>query len=237
MKLLVIVPINNTSVNEEILKSVKEVAAPDVEIDIANITEGSAFIQSRYDLANNAPHVIKLAQKAEKDGYDGVFVTDMDMCGVEASREVINIPIIGGFRANAYTAMMLAQKFSIITILDSVKDLQLDHIRDFGIVNNFASIRVINIPVGELSDKSQAITRVYEESLKCIEEDGANAIILGCTGFVDVAKPVQELLKNYGKPVPVLDPNQLAISYLDLLVRNKLIQSRLTYVYQDIKVK
>jgi len=235
MKLLIIVPINNSALNDEILASAKEVVAPDVKIDIKNITKGSPFIQSRYDLARNAPHVVKLAQKAEKDGYDGLFVTDMDMCGVEPAREVVNIPILGGFRANAYTAMMLSQKFSIITILDSVKDLQIDHTRDFGIVNNFASIRVVNIPVGKLSDKKITIEKVYKESLKCIEEDGADSIILGCTGFVGIAKPVQKLLKKAGKQAPVLDPNQTSISYLELLVRNNLMQSRLTYVYQDTK--
>jgi len=235
MKLLIIVPINNSSLNDDILASAKEVTAPDVEVDIKNITQGSNYIQSRYDLAQNAPHVIALAKQAEKDGYDGIFVTDMDMCGVEPAREVVNIPILGGFRANAYTAMMLSQKFSIITVLESVEDLQIDHVRDFGIINNFASIRVVNIPVGSLSSTEQTIAKVYEESIKAIEEDGADSIILGCTGFIGVAKPVQELLLNYGKPAPVLDPNQLSISYLELLVRNKLMQSRLTYVYQDTK--
>ena len=40
------------------------------------------------------------------------------MCGIAPSREVVEIPVIGAFRASAYTAMMLSERFSIITILD-----------------------------------------------------------------------------------------------------------------------
>jgi Asp/Glu/hydantoin racemase len=45
--------------------------------------------------------VVELAQAIEKDGFDGIWLTDFDMCGVEAAREVIDIPIIGGFPAAA----------------------------------------------------------------------------------------------------------------------------------------
>lgn len=229
-KVMIIVPINNDALNDEILAAVQPVKPPDFEIDVTNIDGGMPYIESRYDLAQNAPYVIAKAQQVEKDGYDGIFVSDMDMCGVEPSREVLRIPIIGGFRASAYSAMMLSQRFSIVTILESVVDLQRDHVRDFGIEPNFASIRTVDMSVAQLSNTAVAVAHVYEESIKAIEEDGADSIILGCTGFVNVAHTVHELLVADGKPAPVIDPNQAALSYLVLLVRNRLTQSRLTYL-------
>jgi Asp/Glu/hydantoin racemase len=229
-KVMILVPINNDSLNPGILEAVQPVVPPDFQVDITNIDGGMPYIESRYDLAQNAPYVIQLAQDVEKKGYDGIFVSDMDMCGVEPSREVLKIPIIGGFRASAYSAMMLSQRFSIITILESVVDLQRNHVRDFGITQNFASIRTVDMPVSQLSNTAIAVSHVYEESIKAIEDDGADSIMLGCTGFTNVAHTVHEMLVADGKPVPVIDPNQAALSYLVLLVRNQLTQSRLTYL-------
>lgn len=225
----IIVPANNTSFNDRIKDAVAAVQAPDVKIDVESITGGTKTIQSRYDLSINTPYVIALAEKTQQDGYDGIFVTDFDMCGVEAVREIVNIPVVGGFRPSAYTAMMLAQRFSIITVLDNVVAMQREHCRAFGITENLASIRSVDMPVANLEDRDLAIAKVYEASIKAIEEDQAECCILGCTGFVGVAEAVAQLLQEVGKPAPVIDPNRAAVSYLELLIRNKLSQSRLTY--------
>jgi allantoin racemase len=209
------------------------ILTPDVTVDIENIPEGQPCIESRYDSMINAPHVSKLAKKAEADGFDGIYVSDMDFCGVEATREVVDIPIIGGFEPSAYTAMLLAQRFSIITIVDSVVDMQREHTKTFGITENLASIRVVHMSVTATHNHEEAIEKVFIESCKAIEEDGARAIILGCTGFAGIAQAVQKRLAEEEKRIPVMDPNCTAVSYLILLIRNNLSQSRLTYFRQS----
>jgi len=235
MKLKIIIPVNTSAFTSLIRESIQPVLTPDMKVDIEAISAGTPYIESRVDLATNAPHVIELAKKTEADGYDGIFVTDMDMCGVEASRQAISIPIIGGFRASAYTAMMLAQRFSIITV-ENVIDLQNEHIRAFGIVNNLASIRPLDIKVPNLADPEQhnkILEDITKEALLAIEKDGAGAIMFGCTGFIHFARDLSKVLKKKtGKYIPVLDPNCSAISYLALLVKNKLSQSQLTYPLQ-----
>lgn len=234
IEIRVIAPVGTNEYNEAIQHSIEEVLAPDVEIgQVRNLPHGATkCIEGREAIAINTPYVIALVKQAAKDGCDGVFVSDMDFCGVEAEREVVDIPVIGGFRANAFTAMSLASRFSIITILDSVVAMQREHIRSFGIEPNFASIRTIDLPVAELSDRDKVVAAVHRTALSAIEQDGAEAIILGCTGFVGVAKRVAELLAADGLPAPVLDPNQVGISFLTMLIRNRLSQSRLTYMHQ-----
>lgn len=229
--ILIIVPVNNTEFNETIYNAVKPSLAPDFSLVIANIEQGCPCIESRYNMAINAPYVIDLAMRFIDSGdIAGIFVTDMDMTGVDQLRELTTIPVLGGFQASAFTAMMLAQKFSIVTVSRSVMALQEEHIRAFGITENFASIRSVDMAVTELSNTDEARRRVYEQSLRAIVEDGAEAIILGCTGFVNVAAYVQnELLVRENIDIPVVDPNIAAVSYLELLIRNNLHQSKLTY--------
>jgi Asp/Glu/hydantoin racemase len=157
------------------------------------------------------------------------------MCGVEAAREVVDIPVIGGFRASAFTAMMLSQKFSIITILESTLAMQLEHISCFGLSANFASIRAIDCPVSELEDVDKVAELVLGECVKAVEGDGAQSFILGCTGFIGIAARVREKLRQkYGGFIPVMDPNMTAMGYLVLLARNGLSQSRRCYSKVEI---
>ncbi len=234
-KIRIIVPANTTAFNQRIKDAVKPVIPDDFSVDVKNIDQGNDCIENRYNLTENALAVVNLAKKTEEEGFNGIFVTDFDMCGVEASREVVDIPVIGGFRASAFTAMMLSQKFSIITILGSTVAMQLEHIKTFGLENNFASIRSINCPVQDLQDADKVSKLVFEACCEAISQDGSQSFILGCTGFIGIAERVSMMLtQELGYFVPITDPNRVAIDFLVLLVRNKLSQSRICYNKVDL---
>lgn len=229
-KIRIIVPANTNAFNTRILHAVEPVIPPDFEIDITNITQGKDCIQNRYNRTQNALPLVELARKTEEEGYEGIFVSDFDYCGVEPAREVVDIPVIGAFRASAFTAQMLAERFSIITILDSTVAMQHEHIKTFGLEQNFASIRSINCPVKQLENTELVKELVFTECVRAIETDQAQAFILGCTGFVGISETVSTLLsEKYGGFIPVVDPNKSAICYLILLIRNRLTQSRICY--------
>ncbi len=229
-KVRIIVPANTEAFNEKIAHAVSPVVPPDIDYDVKNISSGNDCIENRYNLYENSMGVVKLVKETADEGFDGIFVTDFDMCGVAPAREIVNIPVIGGFRASAFTAMMLSERFSIITILDSTVAMQREHVKAFGLMENFASIRNINCPVQDLSNTEEVIAMVYQACNMAIEQDGAQSIILGCTGFIGIAEPVSKMLsEKYGGYIPVTDPNMTAFSYLMLLVRNGYSQSRLCY--------
>lgn len=242
--LRVIVPIKlpeDNPVVDVLKKDVESVLPDDVFVEVVHLDTGSACIECRAQLEENAPHVMRLVQnsgkKQEKGLIDGIFVSDMDMCGVEASRELVDIPVIGGFRASAYTAMLLGQKFSIISITPSIKEYQVEHCRTFGIESNFASIIPTNLAVEKLIDsytdsskRDDIVENVLKHVLNAINESGADSIIFGCTGFINIAEEVHEKLKtNYDINIPILPPNKTAILYLYNLVKNNFMQSRQTY--------
>lgn len=234
MKLLVIAPVNTDHFNDEILQHINEAVSPGTVVDITNLSGGTSCIQSRADLATNAPFVMQIVEQ-QSANYDGIFVTDMDMCGVEPSRQLADIPVIGGFRASAFTAMMLSQKFAILTI-DNVIDLQNEHVRAFGIVNNLATIQSLPLGVYDLSKEEKVKELLFEYGLKAVQEHGAESIMFGCTGFVGYADGLsKQLSAALGQYIPVMDPNQCAIRYLELLVANKLRQSEKSYPHPEEK--
>jgi allantoin racemase len=230
IRICVLVPVATSQFNDRIMQAVAPVVPPDVKVEVRNITEGTPSIENRTNWLQNGMPVVRLAQAIEKDGFDGIWLTDFDMCGVEAAREAIDIPIIGGFPTSAFAALMLSQRFSIITILPSTLAMQRAHPQTYGIEDDFVSIRSIDCPVAQLSNVDVVVAKTFEQAMAAIRQDGAQSILLGCTGFVDVAHRVSVLLEEaLGTYVPVIDPNHAGFSFLVSLVRMKLRPSRLTY--------
>ncbi len=233
-RICILAPVNTDQYNQRLLEAVAPVIPPDFSVEVRNINLGHDCIESRTDWLQNGYPVVELARAIEKEGFAGIWLSDFDMCGVEAARENIDIPIIGGFPTSAFTALALSQRFSIITILESTLAMQRGHPQTYGIQDDFASIRVIDCPVNDLANVDVVVGKAFEAALKCIEEDGAQSILLGCTGFVGVAERVSALLfQTLQTYVPVIDPNQAGFSFLVSLVRMKLRPSRLCYSKYD----
>jgi Asp/Glu/hydantoin racemase len=234
LRICILVPANTDHYNQMLLDAVKPVIPPDVLVEVRNITQGHDCIESRTDWLKNGYPVVELAKSLQQEGFDGIWLSDFDMCGVEAAREVIDIPIIGGFPTSAFTALALSQRFSIITILESTLAMQRGHPQTYGIQDDFASIRAIDCPVSDLANLDVVVGKAFEAALKAIQEDGAQSILLGCTGFVGVAERVSALLQQALQTyVPVIDPNQAGFSFLVSLVRMKIRPSRVCYSKYD----
>jgi allantoin racemase len=126
--------------------------------------------------------------------------------------------------------MGLADKISVVTVLKNVIPMIRANIVKAGIQERVASVRVVNIPVLELSDFEKLINAIYEESKKAIEQDGAEAIVLGCTGMAGAAEAIREKLLVDGYDVPVVDPTLAAVKLLEVYGQLGLKPSRLTYM-------
>lgn len=230
LRIAVLIPAATADFNDRILQALKPVIPADVKVDVFNISQGHPSIENRTDWLENGMPTVLLARSLAAQGYQGIWLSDFDMCGVEAAREVIDIPIIGGFPACAFSALALSQCFSIITVLQSTLAMQREHVLTYGLSESFASIYAIDCPVAELSNTEVVVACTLQLAIKAVKEDGAQAILLGCTGFVDVAERVAALLEeSVGAYVPVIDPNQAGFSFLVSLVRMGLRPSRLTY--------
>lgn len=229
MKIKIIVPVATDEFNLGIKEEVDRVKAPDCSIDIENLNTGPLSIESRYDAFLAGPDIVKMSLLAEKQGFDGIFIDCFGDPQVSVVREIVNIPVIGGFGAALMAANMISRKYSIISVRDRVVAMNRSLVREYGQGDNIASMPVIDMAVKDLKDKEKLLKRLVEVSLTAIGQHGAQAVVLGCTGMLDVAKRVEKILAEKGKPAPVIDPTTTAIGCLQSLIRNNLSQSRLTY--------
>jgi len=229
MKIKIIVPLASDEYNAGIKEEADRVRAPDCSISIENLEKGPGAIEGRYDEFLAGPDIIKIACRARDQGFNGIFIDCFGEPLVPVVRELVDIPVVGGFGGAVMMARMIARKFSIINVLDRVVAMNQALVRDYGMAESVASMPVIGMPVRELKDKKKLTERLVAVSLEAIEAHGAQAIVLGCTGMLGVAGDVAQVLKEAGKPAPVIDPTTTAVTLLQSLIRNRLSQSRLTY--------
>ena len=202
-------------------RMLKAVAREDTEINVDCIKAGPASIESRYDSVMASRYILEEVKAAEKSGFDAIIIYCGDDPALDAAREIVNIPVIGPGVVSIYIASMLCRKFTIIGGEEGFIKSKLNY-------SCLASTRSLNIPVLDLRDSKGVVKEVKEllirESRKAIEEDGAEAIVLGCLGLAGIGKEVQKKLG-----VPVIDPAFVSINMAELLIHSNLTHSKLTY--------
>jgi len=228
MKIKIVVPIISDVFNGEIIKEAEQFKSKDTEIEVVNLYRGTASIESSYDEVLAGPDIVAKVVQAEKEGCDGVFVDCFGDPAVDAAREMVNIPVVGGFQPTVLTASLISGRWSIVTVLKSIVPMIHNLCRKLGIEENVVSVRDINTPVLELQDKSLMRNRLLDQIEMAIE-DGAEAIVLCCTGMLGLAQNLQQEMAKRKKPVPVVDPTAAAIGYLEQLHRSGISHSKLTY--------
>lgn len=230
IKIKNVIPVTSDVMTPEMISYISKYLAPDTVLDSEKLTVGPPSVENECDEALAAPGVVELCIQAEKDGCDAVFVNCFSEPGVKAARECVKIPVFGGFEPAAHLALGLADKISIITVVPNVVPLMEGNLAKAHLDDRFVSIRTIDILVKDLQDHEKVCKALLEESLRAIQSDGAQAIVMGCTGFVDVAERLKRDLLAAGYDVPVLEAGQSAVMLCELCAKMGLRQSRLTYM-------
>lgn len=197
----------------------------EVQLVVVNIPHGPDSMESAYDEAIAAPYILQQVVSAETEGCDAVVIDCAADPALRAAREISELPVVSAGEASYHAAMMVAGKFSVITVLPTTANEISDHLRMYELSSRVASVRSANVPVLALEDEQEAEEHLYAAARKAIDEDGAQAIVLGCTGMMAMRDSLEKRLG-----VPVIEPYLAAIQFAASLVRMKLRQSRLSYI-------
>mgnify|MGYP004562296421 FL=1 len=197
----------------------------EVQLVVVNIPHGPDSMESAYDEAIAAPYILQQVVSAETEGCDAVVIDCAADPALRAAREISELPVVSAGEASYHAAMMVAGKFSVITVLPTTANEISDHLKMYGFSSRIASVRSANVPVLALEDEQEAEEHLYAAARKAIDEDGAQAIVLGCTGMMAMRDSLEKRLG-----VPVIEPYLAAIQFAASLVRMKLRQSRLSYI-------
>lgn len=221
----IIRPVVNPKFEKLILR--KAQASSHAQLHVVSIDKGPVSIECRYDEAVAIPYILKKVKEI-KDKADAIVINCFCDPGVDAAREITNVPIIGPGASAMALAQLLGHNFSVVTVLSRLAPIFKELASKLGITK-LISVRAVNIPVLELGNSGKTIEKLVEESVKAIELDGAHVIVLGCTGMLGLAEQLKHELTKQGYSIPVLDPLIISLKLAESLVDMKTSQSRLTY--------
>ncbi|MGF6947686.1 allantoin racemase [Neobacillus sp. B4I6] len=232
MKIKVINPNTTLAMTKGIEHAAKSAARPETEILAVSPKMGPVSIESFYDEYLSIPGVIEEVKKGEEEGVDAFVIACYGDPGLHAAREVTDKPVVGIAEASVYLASILAARFSVVTVLPRIKTMLEELVDSYGMHKRVLNIRTT--PMGVLDferDPEAGIEMLRQEGKKAVEEDNAEAILLGCAGMAEFADSLE---KELG--VPVIDGVVAAVKFAESIVDLGKKTSKLkTYKYPEKK--
>ncbi len=193
---------NSTSAMTDAMLDAARVAAPGLEIDGWTSQDGPPSIQGASDGDLAAGPLLTLIDKAAAAGTDGVIIGCFDDTALEEAARRVACPVIGIGQAAFHFCALRNWRFSVVTTLSVSVPVIEDNLARYGLLGHTARVRASEVPVLALeTDRDASAKAILAEARKAVEEDGIDAVILGCAGMVHVTQLLREAL-----PVPVVDP-------------------------------
>lgn len=213
MRFLVINPNTTEAMTRDIEAEASRYARPDTEIEAVSPAWGPASIEGHFEEELSAVATLEtIAQRA--DSFDGVAIACYGDPGLYAARELSPVPVVGIAEASMLMACTVAHKFSVVTVLPRIRPLLEDVVRRYGLEARCASVRTTSLAVLDIEQDPDAARReIAVEGRRAVEEDGAEALCLGCAGMGPLDKGVEA---DVG--VPVIDGVAAAVKMLEGLV-------------------
>ena len=213
---------------EKMAVAARKIARPATEIITATPKTGPASIQGFLDGALCQAAMIEESQR--HGNIDAILVGCFDDTGLDALRTLHDVPVVGIGEAGYITASMLAPKFSVVTTLKRSIAVLEGNILRYGLAGRCARVRASDVPVLDLEKNDPAALDLIRGQIKAaLEEDGAEAIVLGCAGMTDL---VERMRDEFG--VPVVDGVVSGLTILEGMVATGLTTSKVnTYNIHD----
>ena len=221
MRILVINPNTSEEMTRDIHEEATRYARPGTEIETVSPDWGPRSIEGHYDDIVAAAATLEVVRERARD-FHGVVIACFGDPGLFAAREVSPVPVVGIAEAAMLTACTVAHRFSVVTVLPRVKPWIEDTVRLHGLEARCTSVRTTPLTVLDCErDPAAAEREIVRAGRLAVDEDGAEAICLGCAGMGPVDKTVERQLG-----IPVLDGVACAVKLLEGLVDYGLATSR-----------
>jgi len=195
-------------------------AGSGVTMSYACIETGTHTIEGRRDLALAEPGTIKACMEAERDGADAVVIACFGDPGGDGAKECTSIPIVGEGESALHLASMLAGRITVVTVRQETVPFMRAMVERTGLASKLASIRPVEFGVMDFG--LDCIPDVVEQATAAVLEDGAEAIVMGCTGTgTDMVPEItRRLADRVGAYVPVIDPVHAAVGLAEQCARH-----------------
>ncbi len=210
-------------------------ASPGTEISF-DVIKATFFrhSNSQVNSLSAGPLVAEVAIKAEAAGYDAVVPFGTLDAGVELSRNLVKIPVVGAGQSVLHLGAQLTNRLGVVAYEDKSIPFMRKQIHAWRVADYVVGIRGIGIPLPESSKNRDAMRgRFIEVARYLIDQCDAEIIVPMGVTMVPVQYAPEEMEQELG--VPVMNALKTSIQTAEMMVRMGLTHSLRTYPRPPIK--
>jgi len=215
-RILLINPNSSVATTEMMVGIAQATAAGACEIAGATARRSPSMIVEPDALGAAATEVVEIA--VANDGrYDGLIVAAFGDPGLAQVRERCRTPAVGIAESACREASADGRRFGIATTTPALKAAIDQRVTLLGLSAQYTGLRLTSIDPTELvRDKHRLRDALADAVRRCVNDDGAEAVIIGGGPLGEAARELAPLFA-----VPIVAPIPAAMrSILGMLARN-----------------
>lgn len=228
MKILIINPDYGMTQEEMALRCriLEEYTAPDTQLAMVCPQNSGVELNSALDVVLAAPEIVQLAADGQNAGFDAVVLYCFSDPVIDACREALRIPVIGGAQASCLAALNVCRSFGVILADEARLPEKKLFLRTLGVSpERIGQTAAVNLNgISPWADRETTFKKLLACGQKMMRETHTEAIVLGCLSFLGLAKPLSRMLG-----IPVIDPAVAAVTTAESIVRQRLFTSKVSY--------
>ena len=228
MKILIINPDYGMTQEEMALRCriLEEYTAPDTQLAMVCPQNSGVELNSALDVVLAAPEIVQLAADGQNTGFDAVVLYCFSDPVIDACREALRIPVIGGAQASCLAALNVCRSFGVILADEARLPEKKLFLRTLGVSpERIGQIAAVNLNgISPWADRETTFKKLLACGQKMMRETHTEAIVLGCLSFLGLAEPLSRVLG-----IPVIDPAVAAVTTAESIVRQRLFTSKVSY--------
>lgn len=228
MKILIINPDYGMTQEEMALRCriLEEYTAPDTQLAMVCPQNSGVELNSALDVVLAAPEIVQLAADGQNAGFDAVVLYCFSDPVIDACREALRIPVIGGAQASCLAALNVCRSFGVILADEARLPEKKLFLHTLGVSpERIGQIAAVNLNgISPWADRETTFKKLLACGQKMMRETNTEAIVLGCLSFLGLAEPLSRVLG-----IPVIDPAVAAVTTAESVVRQRLFTSKVSY--------
>lgn len=203
--IVIINPNSTTTVTDGMDAAVERLRIPHgPALECVTLENGPMGIETDEHVASVVTPICDLIRARQNEASAFVIGCFSDP-GLREAREISKKPVFGIAESAMLTAMSKGSRFGVISILEQSIPRHVSQIRELGFESRCAGDRAIGLGVTELVDPVLAFDRMRFVAELLRDEDGADVLILGCSGMAGNRDQLEETVS-----LPVIEPTQAA---------------------------
>lgn len=213
MRILIVNSNTTHSVTDRIGAAARAIASAGTEIIAVSAPFGLPLIVTRADWLAAGPATLA-ALAAHRGQYDAAVIACFGDPGLDAAKELLDVPVLGISEAAFHAAAMLGRRFGVVSFTAALRPMFEESLAHHGLAGRCAGFRMGPAFSGDpgtvAEERLELLAGLCADS---VEQDGAEAIILAGGPLAGLAPLLQPRVA-----APLVDGTQAAVRLAEALV-------------------